>query len=322
MARPLRISYAGAVYHVTARGNERKAVVRDDDDRKRFVWTLAEMVEQYRVVCHAWVLMDNHYHLVLETPDANLSLAIRHLNGVYTQAFNRRHERVGHLFQGRFGAILIERETYLLEVCRYVVLNPVRAGLVTDPGAWPWSSYQATAGGEPLDSWLTVDWVLEHFARTRRQAQAAYRQFVTEGMTDHARPWSQLRGQIYLGSDGFVEEARARSTGADDPEIPVAQKRPVVPGIEDILARVARLYKVSVDDLLRPARRSSEARQVAIYLARRVARLSIKAIAERFDMRYTAASRRVAAIAERLAHDPQFRTRVEAGLGGKVQVKT
>jgi REP element-mobilizing transposase RayT len=114
MARPLRIAYPGAVYHVTARGNARQAIGRDDADRQRFVATLADTVTQYGVRCHAWVLMPNHYHLLLETPQANLSAALRHLNGVYTQAFNRRHRRVGHLFQGRFTAILVEKERYLL----------------------------------------------------------------------------------------------------------------------------------------------------------------------------------------------------------------
>ena len=155
MTRPLRVVYPGAVYHVTARGNERKAIVRDDIDRRRFVATLAQMVEHYRVVCHAWVLMPNHYHLLLETPEANLSRAIRHLNGVYTQAFNRRHRRVGHLFQGRFKAILLEKDAHLLALCRYVVLNPVRAGLVRHPRAWGWSSYRATAGEESAPTWLT-----------------------------------------------------------------------------------------------------------------------------------------------------------------------
>jgi REP element-mobilizing transposase RayT len=146
MARPLRLAFAGGVYHVTARGNERKPIVRDDADRARFVDTLAAMVEQYGVLCHAWVLMDNHYHLLLETPTPNLSRAVRHLNGIYTQSFNRRHRRVGHLFQGRFKAIVVDKESHLLELCRYVVLNPVRAGVVKTPSAYPWSSYRATAG--------------------------------------------------------------------------------------------------------------------------------------------------------------------------------
>ncbi len=129
MTRPLRLAFAGGIYHVTARGNELKAIVRDDTDWARFVDTLASMVDQYRVRYHAWILMGNHYHLILETSTPNLSVSLRYLNGVYTQRFNRRHQRVGHLFQGRFKAILVEKEAYLLELCRYVILNPVRAGM-------------------------------------------------------------------------------------------------------------------------------------------------------------------------------------------------
>ena len=201
MARPLRLAVAGGVYHVTARGNERKAIVRDDGDRALFVDTLAQMIEQYRVRCHAWVLMTNHYHLLLETPSPNLSLALRHLNGVYTQAFNRRHRRVGHLFQGRFKAIVVEKEAHLLELCRYVVLNPVRAGTVAHPRATAWSSYRATVGEAAVPSWLTVDWVLAQFARTRGAAQRANREFVVEGIRHPTSPWPKVVGQVYLGAN-------------------------------------------------------------------------------------------------------------------------
>ncbi len=160
MSRPLRVSYPGAVYHVTERGNERKRIVRDDQDRERFLAIVGDMVEQYQVLCHAWVFMDNHYHLVLETPQANLSSAIRHVNGVYTQAFNRRHQRVGHLFQGRLKAILVQQEAYLLELCRYVVLNPVRAKMATRPNQWRWSSYRTTSGEELAPPWLVTEWIL------------------------------------------------------------------------------------------------------------------------------------------------------------------
>ena len=126
MARPLRVDYPGALYHVTARGNERKAIFRHDADREQFLAVLAHAVERYRLRLHAYVLMDNHYHLLVETPEANLSLALRHLNGVYTGAFNRAHRRVGHLFQGRFKAIVVDKESYLLELSLYIHLNPVR----------------------------------------------------------------------------------------------------------------------------------------------------------------------------------------------------
>ena len=133
MARPLRIEFEGALYHVTSRGNARQHIFLHDSDRKKFFDVLADVVERFQWICHAYCLMDNHYHLVIETPEANLSRGMRQLNGVYTQVFHRRHGRVGHLFQGRYKAILVEKESYLLELAKYVVLNPVRAGLVSYP---------------------------------------------------------------------------------------------------------------------------------------------------------------------------------------------
>jgi len=146
MSRPLRIEYAGALYHVTSRGDNKAAIYIDDEDRERFLQTLSEVCERYNWVLHTYCLMDNHYHLLIETPESNLSIGMRHLNGVYTQRFNRKHERVGHVFQGRFKSIIVQRESYLLELARYIVLNPVRARMVRKAKNWPWSSYQATGG--------------------------------------------------------------------------------------------------------------------------------------------------------------------------------
>lgn len=311
MARPLRLAFAGGVYHVTARGNERKPIVRDDADRARFVATLAAMVEQYGVLCHAWVLMDNHYHLLLETPTPNLSLALRHLNGVYTQGFNRRHRRVGHLFQGRFKAIIVEKEAYLIELCRYVVLNPVRAGAVKDPAGYRWSSYRPTAGLTAAPGWLTVDWLLGQFGETRRTAQAKYRQFVAEGIRQPPAPWEEVVGQIYLGDATFIRRAQRASQRMADPEIPRQQRQPRWQAPEVVLQRVARGYGVTVADLVGPTRRPSEARQVALYGLRRWAGESLPAVARRMGMTYSAVSRRVSAVAQRLVKARSFRTRVE-----------
>src|SRR4030067_2490661 len=137
MARPLRIEYSEAVYHITSRGNDRKKIYSDDEDRENFFGVLETVVKKYNWLCHAYCLMDNHYHLLVETRDANLSIGMRQLNGVYTQLYNRRHRRVGHVFQGRYHAILVQKETYLIELTRYVVLNPVRAGMVAEPGHPP-----------------------------------------------------------------------------------------------------------------------------------------------------------------------------------------
>ena len=177
MSRPLRIEYDGALYHLTTRGNERRPIFKDDGDRQLFLTTLAQVTERFHWICHAYCLMSNHYHLVVETPDGNLSKGMRQLNGVYTQAYNRRHHRIGHLFQGRFKGILIQKDSHYLEVCRYVVLNPVRAKAVKHPRQWPWSSYRATGGQTPPPRCLTVDEVLSHFGQRRGLAQEKYREY-------------------------------------------------------------------------------------------------------------------------------------------------
>ena len=167
VTRPLRLEHPGAVWHVTARGNERKELFRDDVDRERFLSILGRTVTLFQWRLHAYALMGNHYHLLLETPIPTLSRGMRQLNGVYTQTFNRRHRRSGHLLQGRFKAILVEKEAHLLELCRYVVLNPVRAGLVRAARDWRWSSYWATSAEERRPEWLETTWTLRNSAASR-----------------------------------------------------------------------------------------------------------------------------------------------------------
>ncbi len=202
MARPLRLEFPGAVYHITARGNARQPIVADDPDRQHYVDTLAREVAQQSWRCYVWCLMDNHYHLLIEAPGGNLVRGMRHLNQVYTQAFNRRHGRVGHVLQGRYKSILVEKESHLLELCRYVVLNPRRARMVRCVRDWRWSSYRATAGYLQVPEWLAAHWVLAQFGPARESAQSAYRQFVREGLTAPS-PWAAVHGQIWLGSEAF-----------------------------------------------------------------------------------------------------------------------
>jgi REP element-mobilizing transposase RayT len=193
MARPLRIEFPGAIYHITSRGNARQPIFKDDKDREVFLEVLEGVVVRYKWLCHAYCLMDNHYHLLIETPEGNLSRGMRQLNGIYTQRFNRKHTMVGHVFQGRFKAILVDKENYLLELCRYVVLNPVRAGMVKTPGKYNWSSYGATAGTVKSPSFLTTDWILSQFGHRRRQAENVYKSFVQDGVKKSS-PWENLRG--------------------------------------------------------------------------------------------------------------------------------
>jgi REP element-mobilizing transposase RayT len=235
MARPLRLEFPGALYHLTGRGNARQKVFFTDADRELFLSTLAGVVTRYHWTCHAYCLMANHYHLLVETPKANLSIGMRQLNGIYTQRFNRRHNRVGHLFQGRFKAILVERESHLLELCRYIVLNPARVKGSAKASTWKWSSYRATAGLASVPEFLSTDWILEQFGKSRSRARQQYREFVREGMA--SRPWDDLKGQIYLGSAAFIERHASGKGKRDIKEIPRVQLRAAKPSLEKILGR-------------------------------------------------------------------------------------
>ena len=232
MARPLRIEYPDAVYHVTSRGNERKAIFRKDQDKETFLEILNCVNERYRWLCHAYCLMDNHYHLLIETPDGNLSRGMRQLNGVYTQTFNKRYNRSGHLFQGRYKAILIQKDSHLLEVSRYVVLNPVRAGTVKKPEDWTASSYHATAGFEKPHVCLTTEWVLSQFDVKRSAAVKKYCRFVQEGV-GKGSIWQDVKCQSLLGEEDFMDEFLGRIKGHEDiGEIPKSQRlmnRPSLP---------------------------------------------------------------------------------------------
>lgn len=209
MARPLRVEYAGALYHITSRGNARQDIYRADEDRDEFLALLGQVCERYQWLCHAYCLMSNHYHLLIETGRPSLSKGMRQLNGVYTQFYNRRYNRVGHVFQGRYKAIMVERDSYLLELCRYIVLNPVRAQMVRSARDWPWSSYRATAGLSEAIPALTTDWVLGNFGKQKSRAMAGYRVFVAEGKKQPS-PWQQLKNQVFLGSDDFVEDVQCK----------------------------------------------------------------------------------------------------------------
>jgi putative transposase len=207
MARPLRIEYDGALYHVTSRGNERKAIFKTDSDRTLFLDTLAQVNQRFHWICHAYCLMNSHYHLVVETPDGNLSKGMRQLNGVYTQAYNRRHGRMGHLFQGRFKGILVQKDSHLLEVCRYVVLNPVRAKTIGHPRLYKWSSYGATAGTAQAHPCLSAEEILSHFGHRKPVAQQKYRQFIQDGIGSSSI-WEELQAQSLLGIEGFAAGLR------------------------------------------------------------------------------------------------------------------
>ncbi len=228
MARPLRLEYPGAVYHVTARGNQRQEIFLDDTDRLNWLTLLAKTCERFNWICYAYCLMSNHYHLVLETPDGNLSKGMRQLNGVYTQNFNRRHLRVGHVFQGRYTSILVEKDNYLLELCRYVELNPVRAKMVKVAEKWPWSSFLAKIGRAPQPPWLFCEVILSYFAMNKVKARKSYGEFVNAGIQEPSI-WGKLQNQIFLGDESFINRHQEfLSDPSDLSEIPSPQRNPPI----------------------------------------------------------------------------------------------
>lgn len=237
MSRPVRLEFGGALYHVTARGDRREAIFEGDADRTQFLELLGDVVERFNWCCHAYCLMSNHYHLIIATPDANLSKGMRQLNGVFTQWSNRRYRRSGHLFQGRFKAVLVDADSYLLELTRYVVLNPVRAGMVVAAADWPWSSFRATTGDEEAPAWLEVDGLLAQFGTCRARAVSAYERFVRDGIGADSI-WQHLKRQAFLGDDAFIARAHKRaSRRPDDVNIPRAQRRPPAPPLSAIAAK-------------------------------------------------------------------------------------
>lgn len=205
MTRPLRLEFPGALYHVTSRGDRRGAIYCDDSDRIAWLAVLADTCSRYNFVVHSFCQMTNHYHLLVETIDGDLGRGMRQLNGAYSQYFNHRHGLVGHVFQGRYKAILVQKESYLLELARYVVLNPVRAGIVTTPEQWRWSSQRYFQDGEDQPSWLETDWLLGHFGDDRARARCAYMEFVARG-TGMGSPLRDVKHQMVLGDKAFIQQ--------------------------------------------------------------------------------------------------------------------
>jgi putative transposase len=272
MARPLRIEFPGGLYHVTSRGDRREDIYLNDADRQRWLELLGEVCTRHNWLCHAYCLMDNHFHIVIETVDGNLSAGMRQLNGVYTQWHNRTHGRVGHVFQGRFKAIIVQRESYLLELARYVVLNPVRAGICAMPEHWPWSSYLAMVGQAHRPNWLHTEWLLAQFGNQYAKAVAAYIDHVRAG-AGLPSVWDALRDTLYLGDADFADKSRQTLSNRllNDSEIPRLQRRARVPPLEVFAAMADR--------------------NSAIVKAYASGRCSQKEIASAFDVHYATVSR-------------------------------
>jgi hypothetical protein len=249
--------------------------------------------------------MGNHYHLLLETPKPNLSRGMHRINSIYSQKFNLRHERVGHLLQGRFKAILVEKERHLLELVRYVVLNPVRAGLTGHAGGWRWSNYLATAGLAPVPAWLETQWTVAQFGNGP-DARLAYREFVAAGCAGVDRPWKRVAGQLFLGSDDFRKRMRSTLDAAGARRgVPLDQQRVFRPALSEVVRASAEV--LGVDPSQVRERQRTPLRLLVAYIGRR------DAMAKLSDLGLTlgvsiASAHEIAASARRLSVlEPEFR---------------
>jgi len=281
MTRPLRIEFNGALYHITSRGNARQAIFLDREDFTGFLRILGSVVRRYHLLLHAYCLMENHYHLLVETPDGNLSKGMRQLNGLYAQYFNRKHRRVGHLLQGRYKALLVDKENYLLELCRYIVLNPVRAGIVKDPKEYRWSSYLATSANERIPG-LFTEWILSQFGADKEEAFRLYQAFVLSGIKT-ASPLKSVKGQLILGKASFTDKMEHLLQGQERlKEISRKQRYITRPPLKAVLEY-----------------RDKQKRDQAMYLAHLQYGYTLKEIAEYLGVHYATVSRVVKRIEEK-----------------------
>jgi len=299
MGRPLRITYPGAHYHVTSRGNEQKDIFKSRRDREQFLSYLESSVTRYGATIHAYCLMTNHYHLLLETPKGNLPEVMRHINGAYTNYYNTKRKRAGHLLQGRYKAILIEADEYLLELTRYIHLNPVRCGMVTKPEAHPWSSYQDYIGARPAPNWLCIDTVKERFGDGKK-----YREFVEDmlGM-EYESPLRQIVASTLLGSESFLQEIMATHIDGKllERDVPAIRELSKSRKVELIVENVRGFFG---DTKLE--------QKVSIYLAHRKSGARLKELGAYFDKKDSAIAQTTRRLKDEMAGDLSFKKKVDA----------
>jgi putative transposase len=282
MARPLRIQYPGAFYHITARGNERKDIFRDERDRERFLGYLETAVVRYKAVIHVYCLMNNHYHLLMSTPAGNLSQILRHINGAYTVYYNKRHHRFGHLFQGRYKAILIDADEYAAELSRYIHLNPVRAGLANLPEGYPWTSYLNYIGRKKSPGWQRTEWLLRYFGKSPAEAQRKYRAFVQAKVgAAEGNPLKEVVASTLLGGPDFIEGIKRKYLGG-------RKRNRDVPAVAALTRQTPQ--KIEEKVWLEFQDMPEHAKKAAIYLSHKFSGLSLNEIGKQFGIRESAVS--------------------------------
>jgi len=288
MARPLRIEYPGAFYHAINRGNAREKIFLNNRDREKFLEYLALSVERFSLIVHSYCLMDNHYHLLVETPEANISRAMRWLNASYAVYFNIKHKRSGHLFQGRFKAFIVNADEYLQILSRYIHLNPVRATLANKPEDYKWSSYNALIGKVKEPKWLAMNFLLSHFHKTQKRAMQLFQKYCEEDDAETLNNPSQdaVHGFI-LGNTHFVKWIQdtllsSECTAHNEKEISQLKKIRLRPTVEKVVEEVGKEFGLQAKDMLRTGKKRNRAREIAIYLSQLHTGLTGKEIGEYF----------------------------------------
>ena len=303
MTRPLRLEFPGAVWHVTNRGVEQRDIYLDDDDHLLFEQLLSEVVPKFRWRLPVYTQMTNHFHLVIETVEPTLSRGMQSLQKEFAEAFNAKYRRAGHLFGGRFKSHLVESETYLLEVARYLVLNPVRARMVSDPASWRWSSYRATAGLTAPAAWLDCTMLLDRFDEwDQAMARQLYAQFVAEGH-DAPSPWEKLVGGMYLGSEAFLERVQSMLSSRELSREHVERQRVVRCATIDDVERTLR----GVWDECRGRFATRDFRTALALLLRDEALATLQTIGELLGVGATGASYLVRKGQARVATEAEFK---------------
>jgi putative transposase len=280
MSRPLRIQFSGAVYHVMNRGTARQATFVKDDDYQMFLNTLADANKLWGVEVYAYSLMTNHYHVCLRTPKGNLSRVMRHIDGLYTQRFNRRHRRGGSLFRGRYKAILVDADEYLSAVVRYIHLNPVDAGIVKAPEAYRWSSHRYYLKAKGAPNWLNFGEVLKQLG-----GRKVFHEFVLSGNEEALKRFYESgRQSPVLGGGEFVERIRGAVTRLAQ-EHPRYERRGLQPGVDQVIRKVARMYTMAEREIVKGVRgRENQARKVAMYLVTRCCDKTLQETASLFGL--------------------------------------
>ncbi len=316
MARQPRIDFPGAFHHVMSHGNDDIDIFRDDIDRRFFFELLAEEIARSKWILHDYQLMKNHYHLTIESPEGTLSTGLQRLLGRYAQRFNKRHRRRGHLFGARFKNVLVEKETYFLELSRYLALNPVEARFVARPEDWPWSSYRARAGFEEAPPWLTLEPVLSRFGQNLTTQQKNYRKFVKAGIGNPRDLLSETVGQMYLGSADWIEKVqKVLDEEERSEEHPRAQVHPGRPELGDVFEAVARTFDTTPETIAEG--RGTDERRLVAYIAFEDGLIPLRRIAKGLGVTSAGGiSNLVARCRRELANDPHVRELVEACRSG------